>query len=364
MKPLVLFSSLIAFIITGCASQKGTKEDYFGYNNSPTINESTDKPTVTSKPKRSAPPTDSAITLSDPPKDDWVNPMAQDDDPQEDYQDDAVQPVTTVGYQPYSSPQYVPVVVPWWDSYSGWMGGYYSRPVVVVRYPNWYWGWNSYCDWYSPYYSHHPWYGGYFSHYRPRYYGWNHNYWRPWHHYPIYNYGHTNPVPRKPNSVRSWGPSRGESSATPVGVRGTVTTSNPTSSTPAVRNERGQGLGTPQAKTTTNTSPTIRNERGNSNTSPQQPQDQHPLKRSETTPASNSPKAITAPNASVAPVRQERATKDATPTPRSESKTPSTATPTPRNERQTPTQAPRNVTTPSPSSSTPSSTTPRGTRKP
>jgi len=375
MKSLVVIFALSAFVLFGCATQKGTKEDYFGYNNSPTIPENTEKPVASSKPKRSAPPVDTTSPLADDaPKDDWVNPMATDDDPQDDYLDDASQQSTAVAYQPYSSPQYVPVIIPWWDSYSGWMGGYYSRPVVVMRYRNWYWGWNSYCDWYSPYYDYHPWYGGNFSYYRPRYYGWNRNYWRPWHHYPIYTYGHTNPTPAKPNSVRNWGPTRGETPPASGGVRGTVTSPNPTSNIPNVRNERGQGSGSPSTKSTTtiptgsSITPAIRNERGNSSASSPQSGTQLPNKRSETSPTSGTPKSSSNPNTSSTPVRNERTTKEATPTPKSDPKPSSSGTSAPRQERssapsQSASPAPRS-STPSAAPSTPTTNSPRGTRKP
>lgn len=385
MKALFIFFATAAVFSAGCATQKGTKEDYFGYNNSPTIPESTEKPASPSKPKRSTTPPDttvpptaaSAITAA--PDDDWVNPMTQEDvDPQEDNLDEtSPQAATNVVYRSYSAPQYVPVVVPWWDSYSGWMGGCYSRPVVVVRYRNWYWGWNTYCDWYSPYYDYHPWYGGYFSYYRPRYYGWNYGYWRPWHHYPIYSYGHPfTPAPHKPNTVRSWGPSRGEPAATSGSVRGTTVTPTPVSSTPAIRNERGQVSGSTQTRpttsgTSTTTGPTLRNERGNSSTTPQQSGTQHPLHRSETTPAGTSPKSTTTATPSEAPVRHERSTKDATPQPRSEPRPASSTggSSSPRQERSSssaPAASPAPRTTPAPSAapSTPTTNSARGTRKP
>ncbi len=368
MKSLVVIFALSAFVLYGCATPKGTKEDYFGYNNSPIIPENTDKPVASSKPKRSAPPIDTTTPLAYAPKDDWVNPMATDDDPQEDYNDDVTQQrITTAGYQPYSSPQYVPVIVPWWDSYSGWMGGCYSRPVVVMRYRNWYWGWNSYCDWYSPYYDFHPWYGGNFSYYRPRYYGWNRPFWRPWQHYPIYTY--SNPT-QKPNSVRSWGPTRGEVPPASGGIRGTVATPTPTSGTPSVRNERGRTSdGTPSKSTTTTpesstSTPAVRNVRGASTSATPSSGNQHPLRRNEVSTPTETPKSGT----TSTPVRNERTTKEAAPTPKSDPKPSSSGTSAPRQERssapsQSASPAPRSAT-PSAAPSTPTTTSPRGTRKP
>lgn len=370
MKTTVLLIACTFLLAIGCASStKGTKDDYFGYTNSPKVEE--DKPTPRSstrkvnpdadKPVTAAPATDDATANADSSQDeDWVNPLTDDQsDADADYQDadDPNYSAVPVGYNYYAAPAYVPVIVPWWDYYSGWMGGCYARPVVSVRYRNWYWGWNSYCDWYSPYYDYHPCYGVSFSYYRPYYRGGYRSFWRPWHHYPIYTYH-----PSRPNTVRKWGTGTGVTSpSTSGGGRNSVNPQSGTSTSAPVRNERVK----PSQNSTTTTggstsSPSVRKERSTTDT---------PVRNDR---AQQSSTSGTAPSGTVKPAprresepRTERANTDAKPAPRAETPSrterannevkpaPRTESPAPRRETPTRKETPNNEVKPAPKSDTP-----------
>ena len=318
MKTSLLLIPFVALLAIGCASTKGNQESYFGYSNSPKIESKESAPRI--KEHKDTPVADKSVTNQDADQDndnvdadssqdqDWVNPLADDDAADNQDSDDGNYAAVPSGYYPYSAPAYVPVVVPWWDYYSGWMGSYYTRPVIAVRYSNWYWGWGSYCDWYSPYYAYHPCYGVSFGYYRPFYGGGYHTYWRPWHHYPIYSYHSGGSYNGKPNTVRRWGTGTGVVPST-SGGRNSVNSTTNVKSTPSVRNERGQSSQNPASNSSnsvrdrSSSSPSVRNE------------------RSRDTPASsqqgNSPRSGTSTlPRNETPVRRERS--DVSPTPRSE----------------------------------------------
>ncbi|HYF02114.1 MAG TPA: hypothetical protein VEC36_01970 [Patescibacteria group bacterium] len=97
------FVSAVAMMLLGmmsCAAPQGTRDDYFGYNNKPVVEE--EKPV-----QRQAEPQQKV----------WRNPMTE-------------EPQTTVLYEPV----FVPVTTPWWDRYYGWDDYHYGR--VAVIYPH------------------------------------------------------------------------------------------------------------------------------------------------------------------------------------------------------------------------------------
>ncbi len=377
MKTTVLLIACTFLMAIGCASTKGTKDDYFGYTNSPKVEE--DKPTPRSSTRKVNPDTDKPITTAAPTPDDsvadstqdqdWVNPLADDQSDQDaDYQDadDPNYAAVPAGYNSYAAPAYVPVIVPWWDYYSGWMGGYYVRPVIAVRYRNWYWGWNSYCDWYSPYYDYHPCYGVNFNYYRPFYRGGYRSYWRPWHHYPIYTYHPNNPS--RPNTVRKWGTGTGVASPSTSG--GGRNSTNPQSGTTAapLRNERTKP--SQNAATTTSgstSSPSVRKERSTTDT----PVRNDRAEQSSTS-GTVSPSGTVTPGGTIKPAprngtqpRTEWSNTDVKPAPRAETPgrtersnnevkpAPRAESPAPRSETPARKETPNNEVKPAPKSETP-----------
>ncbi|MBI3260051.1 MAG: hypothetical protein HYZ54_11330 [Ignavibacteriae bacterium] len=354
MKTALLLIPFIALLAIGCASTKGSQESYFGYSNSPKIE--SNEPAPRNNERKNNPVTDKSVTNQDitqnPDDDidadssqdqDWENPLSDDVSTDDQDSDDRNYSAVPSGYTSYAAPAYVPVVVPWWDYYSGWMGNYYVRPVIAVRYRNWYWGWNSYCDWYSPYYDYHPCYGSSFGYYRPYYNNWGYrNYWRPWHHYPIYTYNSGSY--RKPNTVRRWGTGTG---VVPSGGKNTVNSPTNVKATSPIRNERGQSTQNPVPNSSNSvrqerspSTPSIRNERSKDASSGTQ----QGSSNSNVAPNSN-PRSDT-------PVRRESS--DTKPSPRSNTPAPrenSETKPSPRSD--TPTRRESSDTKPSPRSDTP-----------
>ncbi len=147
---IVMLNCAIFTILIGCVSTNGTRSDYFGYNNSPRQSEQTSSQSE----DRS-----------------WSNPIRSN------------QSVVSTDYYAVdrASYGYIPVIVPWWDSYYAWpgfsrsgisIGFYYGSPAYY--YPPFY-------PWYSPWYDYNPFYGGicrypyYTSWHRP----WYNDSWRP-----------------------------------------------------------------------------------------------------------------------------------------------------------------------------------------
>ncbi len=172
---ILLISALTLLISTGCSNSGSTRESYFGYNNNPKFEE------------------ESENRLTEKVDNQWVNPLGNNKNQVSNYNDVVYQ---TNGLR-YQEPMYIPVIVPWWSSYYGWMSPYNNRRF----YSNSYYDSYGYCgyDWYSPWYEYHPYYGGYYyDWYRPH---------RSWYNYNSYTDNHDRP--EKKESYRNFGASRG-----------------------------------------------------------------------------------------------------------------------------------------------------------
>ncbi|MCL5990736.1 MAG: hypothetical protein M1419_01360 [Bacteroidetes bacterium] len=178
---LTLLASVAALtlVFSACTSVY-TGEEYYGYSPKHKQNNDKDMETLFDDEKNSE------VQSSD-----WQNPLANNDDN------------STVGvrqvYYDYN-PMYVPVIVPWWYGYYGWM----SYPYPRYGGPHFYigFGYNPYYDlcwdWYSPWYDYHPYYGYNWSNYN---YGWGYY---GWFNQPYYSYN-TGSAPRR---NRDFGPNR------------------------------------------------------------------------------------------------------------------------------------------------------------
>jgi hypothetical protein len=124
-KNLASGAALLLLGIVGCSTPQGTREDYFGYNNKPVVEE--EKP------------------AAETPKKTWENPLAE-----------SPKQTTVVQYEPV----FVPVTAPWWDRYYGWEDYHYGH--VFVMYPHrrvrYHYGDYVYANY--PFYGY-PYYGGY-----------------------------------------------------------------------------------------------------------------------------------------------------------------------------------------------------------
>jgi len=183
MKKILLL--LIPVFFVSCTTYNSSNS-YYGYDNSQEVIDEQD--------------------LND--GDEWQNPLASNNEP------DQVQRVQNSNKTQYNGPQYVPVIVPWWNGYYGWGNMPRRRAGVSVYYTN-YWG----PEWYSPWYSYHPYYGVTWYDYwyvRPHHRHWQRN------HIPSYT---DRPIRR--NQPRDAGNSRG-----------TYSVYNPRNNTRAVSNTR------------------------------------------------------------------------------------------------------------------------------
>lgn len=185
MKKLLLFSSVLAIgilMLNACSTGSGSRDDYFGYNRSEAVNQAPDR--IAGQ---------DGDTQDEPT---WRNPLSA-----SNANDEAVDPDLRAKYiYHYTSPLYVPVIIPWWNAYYGWLG-YYSPFVSVYighgPFMSSYWAY----DWYSPWYDYNPFYGyRWYPHYRHGYHRW---YWQP------FESHESKPVPFE-NKRRNWGPSKGE----------------------------------------------------------------------------------------------------------------------------------------------------------
>ncbi|MFW5701978.1 MAG: hypothetical protein ACOCX7_03435 [Bacteroidota bacterium] len=180
MKNFVVTLSImlsIAFIASGCSNQT-QRDNFFGYDNDPE--------------KETSPPAREETSYAARENDEWRNPLSGDQTTAAGgagaaYRADYVD-------RTYYDQMYVPVIVPWWSHYYGWLGRYRSGIHISVHHGG-YWGW----DWYSPWYDYHPHYGYYW----PRYYPVHHN----WYYQPVYSY-HKKKVEK--DEYRNFGPSRGD----------------------------------------------------------------------------------------------------------------------------------------------------------
>ena len=174
-KFLIIMLATATLAIFGCSSTNSG--GYFGYNNKPDYPDT--KPAVQNQP--------AAVTGNSDAG--WVNPMDQSNNSIRKL--DYVYADYSYQYNPYI---YVPVIVPWWNNYHGWVSYPFPGSHFSVYYSN-FWG----CNWYSPWYVYHPYYGGYWgSHYAS---GYNH-----WYHQPVYTHN-TRPVDK--STYRSFGENRG-----------------------------------------------------------------------------------------------------------------------------------------------------------
>ncbi len=172
---ILLVSALSLIILAGCSNSGSTRESYFGYNNNPKYEE------------------ESTNFTTEKVETQWVNPLGSNKSQVTSYEDVVYQ---TNGLR-YQEPMYIPVIVPWWSSYYGWMSPYNHRRFYFNSYYDNY----GYCgyDWYSPWYAYHPYYGGY-------YYDW----FRPDRSWYGYNsYTNNRERPSKKESYRNFGASRG-----------------------------------------------------------------------------------------------------------------------------------------------------------
>ena len=209
---VIVMTALIA-MISGCAGTNSSKSDYFGYSNTPPQKER--DVNIQSRYSTTTQATDN----------DWRNPLS------DDFYSNSR---GSVAYY-RATPRYVPVVVPWWDMY--YDGFYHRASGVYVTVGYWHPSWryyNYYWDWYSPWYMHNPYYG-YRWVSRPYYYD-------NWGWYP------STPTKRHrhetPNTVRTFGPSRGTVDPTAVSY-GSASSTNRSDS----RGSRGPSSGTSTGNT-------------------------------------------------------------------------------------------------------------------
>ena len=217
---------VVPLVLVSCVTS-GSRDKYFGYNNKPEVRD------YSAAEKK-------VETNSQDEKIDWKNPLAG------DYYEENSTPQSVQAVY-YPAPMYVPVIVPWWDSYYGW--NYYPSPGIYAYYRSgWWWGY----DWYSPWYDYYDYFG------------------RRWHHYPHYGYYSWWNRPRyvsysdgnyskpKEKSIRTFGPSRGStytddksgSSSGRSSSRGTYTPRTGESTNPG----NSSGITTPSSGGSSNSS--------------------------------------------------------------------------------------------------------------
>jgi len=178
MKNLFLILVVISAITISCSSTNSGS--YFGYKNKP---EYTD--TKPSSNNQQIPNTVNSNAG-------WVNPMNSNNT---NSVNGFVYSDYSYRYNPY---MYVPVMVPWWSQYQGWVSYPFPGSHLSVCYSN-FWGY----EWYSPYYTYHPWSGNYW--------GVWHNGYHNWYNQPVYS---RNERPVQKNTYRSFGANRGTYSNT------------------------------------------------------------------------------------------------------------------------------------------------------
>lgn len=147
--------AILGLYLAGCGTS-GTVEDNFGYN----------RPDYKVEPVRTEKKV--AVVNKNASEENWENPLAADNAGNDENNN-----VSWVASS--QNVVYVPVIVPWWYDYYGWM----SYPSYRYRHSGIYigFGYNFWNDWYSPYYD---WYSPWYS-YDP-YWGYN------WHHRPHWGY--------------------------------------------------------------------------------------------------------------------------------------------------------------------------------
>ncbi len=162
---------LIISLVTFACSSYDPGSSYYGYDNDPKAKQN-DDPVFDNNSN-------------------WSNPLNNTNNNQQD-----VVRNDNVNRTQYNGPVYVPVIVPWWNSYHGWGMTPRRRSGVYVHYSN-YWG----PEWYSPWYNYHPYHGVTWNDYwyvRPHY--------RHWYNQSVYTY-YDRPIRR--NEFRSYSSNRG-----------------------------------------------------------------------------------------------------------------------------------------------------------
>ncbi len=188
--------AITGFLIGGCSSYVGTRDDYFGYDNHPR----------TSKPvkivKRT---TEEIVTLKDDDEEEesenWSNPLSKEKRSEtESYDDDSKIVINNV----YYGGLYTPAIDPWWYWYNDWV--FWHRPLIGFSW-GFYWGYT----WRPLWAGCHPYYGFYYdpiaAAYSPwgGYYLWSDPYYSPF--YPYYGWRYN--TVRQEKRYRRFGPGRG-----------------------------------------------------------------------------------------------------------------------------------------------------------
>lgn len=174
-----LFTS-IALVLSGCAANTGTRQEYFGYSKAKVeVNKNIESNQIASSSQSLD--SQNADLLS-----------ADYQSYEQDYQN----------YYIARETRYVPVYVPWWEIY--YDGFYHPHPRVYVvdYYDGWRWRWHPvyYSYWYD-----YPFYSSYWFPYRYNYGYYNQGWWHSQHRYVV--------VPetknKKKETYRDFGPGRG-----------------------------------------------------------------------------------------------------------------------------------------------------------
>jgi hypothetical protein len=160
--------AIMGLYLAGCGTS-GTVDDNFGYN----------RPDYKVEPVRTEKKV--VVVNKNTSEENWENPLAGDNTGNDDNNN-----ISWV-----SSSQnvvYVPVIVPWWYDYYGWMSypSYrYRHSGIYIGFGYDYWNdWYSpYYDWYSPWYSYDPYWGNNW-HYRPH---WGYH---DWYYHDNYYHNH------------------------------------------------------------------------------------------------------------------------------------------------------------------------------
>ncbi len=200
-------SVIFILMITSCSSTQSSHGDYFGYNKPPADKFYSNNSSA--QDQNGDISGQNNVRTAENAEKEWKNPLADDYSGGVASSRSAYNPDIQVYYNDIS-PMYVPVIVPWWDRYYGWVS--YPRRGINIFIGSGYYGayygtyWGGYYggyyayDWYNPWYTYHPYYGYSWSRYvYPTYYSW----WNQ----PIYSRHYGRSV--RTNEVRTWGPSRG-----------------------------------------------------------------------------------------------------------------------------------------------------------
>lgn len=191
LKLLLLLAGMA--LIASCSTTDSSREEYFGYSNSPRKND-----VIVARENTGQTGNSQAQT--------WNNPLSNDGS--NEYNASGGDNTDNTSGDQYSgytdnnvvSPRYVPVIVPWWDRY--YYDYYYYEPGYNIGfYSGGWWGWD-WC-WYSPWYSYHPFWGMSWYPHSYYYHWWADPYY--YYPYPVTNVAYNNTHPR---SRRTFSPYR------------------------------------------------------------------------------------------------------------------------------------------------------------